>query len=242
MNACEVLMTHWVRTGSSSFAPKSANIFWNDGMTKIEEDREDAGEDDQDRGRVEERALDLALQLHVLLDVDRQAVQDRVEDTADLSGLDEVAVERVEDLRVPAERVAEGRALLHVRLHVAQDDLEELVVRLVPEDVEALHDGQTGVDHRREEAREGDQIFLADARADLEVCPLGLLLDLGRVELLGAQARLDRVLGLGLHHALPDLSGLTSGFPCELGHIQSPIHRPLHQRPERPGIGSKASL
>jgi hypothetical protein len=132
----------------------------------------------------------------------------------------EVAIERVEHLRVPPQRIAERRPLLDVRFDVLQDDLEVLVVGLVREDVEALHDGQAGVDHGGEEAREGDQILLADAGAELEALTLGLLLDLRRVQLLLAEARLDRVLGLGLHRALPELSGLTAGFPCELGHRQ----------------------
>ena len=120
---------------------------------------EHAEEDDDDDARVDHRAAHLALQLHRLLDVDREAVQDGVEDAADLAGLDEVHVEVVEDLRVPAERVAERRALLDARLDVAQDDREELVVGLALEDVEALHDRQAGVDHRREEAREGDDVL-----------------------------------------------------------------------------------
>ena len=141
---------------------------------EAEQDAEHADEDDDDDGRIDHRAAHLALQLHVLLDVDREPVQDRVEDAADLAGLDEVHVEVVEDLRVPAERVAEGGALLDARLHVLEDVREELVVGLPLEDLEALHDGQAGVDHRREEAREGDEVLAADARADAEArtpCP-----------------------------------------------------------------------
>ena len=44
------------------------------------------------------RAAHLAHELDVLLDVDREAVEDGVEDAADLAGLDEVGVELVEDL------------------------------------------------------------------------------------------------------------------------------------------------
>jgi hypothetical protein len=47
-------------------------------------------------------------ELHVLLDVDGETVEDGVEDTADLAGGDEVDVELVEDLGVLAERVGEA--------------------------------------------------------------------------------------------------------------------------------------
>ncbi len=127
-------------------------------MSRIDSTRD---EDEDDDARVDHRAAHLAPQLHRLLDVDREAVEDGVEDAAHLAGLDEVDVEVVEDLRVPAERVAERRALLDAGLDVAEDDREVLVVGLSLEDIEALHDGQAGVDHRREEAREGDDVLLA---------------------------------------------------------------------------------
>ena len=78
----------------------------------------DADRDHEHRGRVDHRALDLAGQRVGLLEVDRQAVQDGVEDAADLAGLDQVHVERVEGLRVLAQRVGEGGALLHVLAHL----------------------------------------------------------------------------------------------------------------------------
>ena len=84
-----------------------------------EQDADDADEDDEDGDRVDHRAATWRRELDRLLDVDGEAVEDRVEDAADLAGLDEVDVELVEDLRVPAERVAERRALLDVRLDVA---------------------------------------------------------------------------------------------------------------------------
>ena len=207
-----------VSAGSSSFDPKSLNMFSKPGMTNVEQDREHADEDDDDDARVDHRAAHLAAQLHRLLDVDREAVEDGVEDAADLAGLDEVHVEVVEHLRVAAQRVAEGRALLDARLHVAQDGREVLVVRLPLQDVEALHDGQAGVDHRGEEAREGDDVLVADARAELEAERLALLLDLRRLELLRTQPLVDRVLRLGLHRALADLPRPRSRLPDEFGH------------------------
>src|SRR5262249_49161413 len=131
-----------------------------------EENAEDAAEDDQDGARIDHRAAELTTQLDRLFVVDGETRQNRVEDAADLARLNEVDVERVEDLRVPAERVAEGGALLGARFDVAEHDREALVVRLVAEDVEALNDGKTGVDHRREETRERHDVLQVDARAD----------------------------------------------------------------------------
>src|SRR5262249_7722217 len=134
------------------------------GNNPAEQDTEDAGEDDEDGARIDHRTLELPAQLHRLFVVDGETREDGVEDAADLAGLDEVDVEGVEYLWMTPERVAERGALLDVRLHVTEDGGERLVVRLVAEDVEALHDRQTRVDHRGEEARERDDVAKVDAR------------------------------------------------------------------------------
>ena len=93
-------------------------MFSNAGMTKVSSTIMTPIAMHDDGDRVDQRAAHLARQLDALLDVDREAVQDRVEDAAHLAGLDEVDEELVEDLRVAAERVAEGRALLDGALDV----------------------------------------------------------------------------------------------------------------------------
>ncbi len=103
-------------------------------------------------------------ELHALLDVDREAVQDAVEDAAHLAGLDEVDEEVVEDLRVAPERVAEGGALLDGVLDVLERRLRRtLFGSWFAEDVEALHQRQAGVDHRGELADELDEVLRLDA-------------------------------------------------------------------------------
>ena len=163
MKALEMLMTICVGVGSAP-PPKSLNMFSKTGMTFHKQHDHDEHRDDQDRDRVDHRALDLALQLHRLLDVEREPVKDRVEDAADLAGRDQVDVEVVERPWGACERVGEGRALLDLRLHVGEHLLEGLVRRLRREDVEALHERQAGVDHRRELAGEDDEVLLGDAR------------------------------------------------------------------------------
>ncbi len=112
-------MTTLVSAGSASLAPNSANMPSNAGMTKVISTKMTTAMMQMTADRVRQRAAHLAGQLDALLDVDCEAVQDRVEDAADLAGLDQVDEELVEDLGVPAQRVAEGGALLDRRLDVA---------------------------------------------------------------------------------------------------------------------------
>ena len=61
-----------------------------------DEDEDREGQDDE---RVDHRALDAPLDLHLLLDLDGHAVEDRVEDPGRLAGLDHGDVQAVEHLR-----------------------------------------------------------------------------------------------------------------------------------------------
>src|SRR3954467_151137 len=66
---------------------------------------EDERREDQDHGRVEHCALDAALDLRRLLDLERDAVEPLVEDSCRLACLDHGDVEPVEYLRVPRHRL-----------------------------------------------------------------------------------------------------------------------------------------
>ena len=72
---------------------------------------------------------------------------------------DEVDVELVEDLRVLAAARRRTWSLLDVVLDArGAPCLNDLFVGLAREDVEALHERQAGVDHRRELAREDHDV------------------------------------------------------------------------------------
>ena len=114
-------MTNFVSGGSSSLPPKSANIFSKVGTTNVSSTVKTTHGDDEDGDRIDERAAHLALQLDALLDVDAEAVEDRVEDAAHLAGGDQVDEELVEDLRMALERVGEGRAAFDGVLDVLED-------------------------------------------------------------------------------------------------------------------------
>jgi len=64
-----------------------------------------------------------------------------------------------------AERVGDGVTGFDVEHDLARDILERRVFTLVREDVEGLHERQTGVDHRRELAREDDDVAHLDRPA-----------------------------------------------------------------------------
>ena len=97
------------------------------------------------------------------------------------------------------------------------------------EDVEALDDRQTGVDHRAELAREHDDVARLDALAeagdvDLAVESLAALADLGgnRLDALRAQARQHRVAGRRLHLAADRLAARRDPLPSKHRHFFDP--------------------
>ena len=109
------------RVGKGSSAPRLVKRAANVGMTFSRMTATTIAAIDDDGDRVDQRRADLRAQLDGLLDVDREALEDRVEDTARLAGGDHVDVEVVERLRVAAHRVGERRARLDVLPHLEQD-------------------------------------------------------------------------------------------------------------------------
>ena len=147
------------RVGSGSSAPRPANSAAKVGMTfhKITPMTTQAIDDDGDR--IDHRRLDLALQLDGLFDVDREALQNGVENTARLAGRDHVAEQRVEHFRVALHRLGQRHAAFDVGAGLQNDLREVLVLLLVAENVEALHERQAGVDHDRELPREDGEVL-----------------------------------------------------------------------------------
>ena len=90
------------------------------------------------------------------------ALEDGVEDTTDLAGGDEIDEQGVEDRGVALERLGEGRAGFDIILDLLDNRLEEFIILLAPEDVEALDDRQPGIDHGSELAGEDDELVLLD--------------------------------------------------------------------------------
>src|SRR5262249_13035465 len=106
-------------------------------------------------------------------------------------------------------------------LHVLEHGAEALVRLLAAQDVEALDERQAGVDHRGEEAREGDEIPRADAGAEAELRPAAFLRHPHRRELLLAEALIDNLFVVRLHRPALDLAGPAAGFPGKLCHAEA---------------------
>ena len=186
--------------------------------------------------RVDHRAAHLALQLHGLLDVDREAVEDRVEDAAHLARLDEVRVERVEDLRVPAQRVAERGALLDAGLHVAQDVGEDACCRSGPARMSRHctmgRPASIIVAKRRVKVT---MSFVADARAELEAeAPCAFFLTLVGWSCCARSRWLTASSVSASIDALAQLAGARARFPDEFGHVRclpdSKVYKPAATR------------
>jgi hypothetical protein len=109
----------------------------------------------------------MALELDRLLDVGGQALQDGVEDTARLARRDHVDEEVVEGLGMLAHGVRERGAAFHVHARLLEDLGEGLVLLLAAQDLEALDERETGVDHDRELAHEDGQVLGGHAASEL---------------------------------------------------------------------------
>jgi hypothetical protein len=90
----------------------------------------------EDNGRVDHRALDAALELRLLFDLVRDAVEDVVEHPRRLAGLHHRDVQLVEHLRVARHRLGEQQASLDVGAELRDNVGEIHVVGLLLEDHE----------------------------------------------------------------------------------------------------------
>jgi len=142
---------------------------------EVEDEPDDHAGDEDDHDRVDHGRLDPPLQgLRLLLEVG-QALEDGLQGTAGLAGLDHVAVELVERLGVLGEGVGEGGPALDVLDDILQRILEHARLALAVEDLQAPEDRQAGVLERRELAGEGAELLgrdLADGERLLFAAPV----------------------------------------------------------------------
>src|SRR3989442_793550 len=124
--------------------------------------------DGHDHRGVDHGALHLADDGVILLQELRQAHENRVENAARLARGDHVDVQVAEGLGVLAQRVREGVAALDVVHDRFRDFGAGLVLGLLREDVERLHQRHSGVDHGRELPGHDHEIAGLDAAAEAE--------------------------------------------------------------------------
>ena len=130
---------------------------------------------DHDRGGIEQGLLDLLLQGLGLFLVGGDLVEQRFERTGLFAGLDQVHEQIVEMQRMLAERLVQRGAAFDVGLDVENELLHRRLVVAVADDLEGLHQRNTGGQHGGELAAEHRDVFGLDLAAGLE--GLRLLLD-----------------------------------------------------------------
>src|SRR6202047_1332251 len=166
-----------------------------------------------DGDRVDQRRLDGRAQLDRLFHVNREALQDDVENTAGLARLDHVGSQVVKDDRKPAHGVGQRGATFDRGPDTEQRLLKGGILLVGAENLQALHQRQAGIDHDRELAEEHrnflDLDLAAAKRGQGEF--LALLPDRARRDPLLTELRGQTVLGGGYALSLNFLA--RSGLP-----------------------------
>src|SRR5208337_697912 len=152
---------------------------------------------------VNQRRLDGRAQLDRLFDIDGEALQDDVENTASLAGLDHVGGQVVKDIRILAHGIGQRGATFDGGPDPEQRFLEAGILLVGAENLQALDQWQAGVDHDRELAEEYRDVLdldLAGAKGGhrkfLALLPNGagrdaLLAELGGEPVLGGSYALS---------------------------------------------------
>ena len=203
----EIAMTTSVGPGRS--APKAREYL----LERRNHENHDDGRDDEgdtdNRNRIEQRRLDLALDGEDFFLVGREALEQGVENTGLLAGADQVAEQRVEIKRVLFERAFKVRAGFHVGLDRHQELLHPCVAVAFADDVERLQQRHAGFHHGCELAREKRDVLLGDGAAATHFD----FLDLEDLDALPAQRRVDEGLAACAHFAAHGLAGLVGAGP-----------------------------
>ena len=154
----------------------------------------------QNADRIDQRGLHGALQLDVLFDVGRKALQNGVENTARLARFHHVDVQRVEDLGVLPHGGGQVAPPSTEPTRAGQNLLKGLVLLLARENFQTLHQRQAGINHDGELAGEDGQFLGVDAAAEGgQVEFLALLGHFRGGDLLALQQVLQFVLLAGRH-------------------------------------------
>ena len=129
--------------------------------------------------------------------------------------------EVVEDGRVLAHGVGQGRAALHRSPDAIQRLLESGILLVCSQDLETLHERQSGIDHDRELPEKDGDVFgldLAGAKSrKRELFPL--FRDHGHGDLLLSEHRDGGVFVFSDEHALLRLAGAGAALPRIVRHL-----------------------
>jgi hypothetical protein len=155
-----------IRVGSGSVAPSLP-----------QDHGHDDGGDEQDRHGIDHGRLDLGGQLDGFLDVGREALEDGVENAARFAGCHHVGEEPVKGAWMLAHRVGKRHPAFHGFTGLENGNGKTLVRFLRSQDLQTLHQRQTGVDHDAELTREDGQALVRHPAAGLRDAARGLDLD-----------------------------------------------------------------
>ena len=148
-----------MRVGSGKSTPRPLKSVMKIGHDLPQQENDDAAGDAHNGDRINQGGLHGALQLDVLFDVAGEALENGVENTARFAGFDHVVVESVEDLVVLLHGGGKRGAAFDRGAHATENLLEGFVLLLVGENLQALHQRKTGVNHHRELAGEDGQFL-----------------------------------------------------------------------------------
>jgi hypothetical protein len=165
----------------------------------LEQRADDQHGEGDNRHRVDQRGLDGRAQLDRLFHVDGQALENDVEDTAGLTGLDHVGRQVIEDDGKLAHGIGQRGATFDRGPHPEQGFLKGGVLLVGAQNLQALHQRQAGVNHDGELAEEHRHFLdldLAAAKSGQRKF-LALLPDTARRDALLPKLRGQSVLGGG---------------------------------------------
>ncbi len=133
-----------------------------DGHDPLEQGADNQRGQADDGDGIDQRRLHGRLQANRLLHIDRQALQNDVENTAGFARFNHVGGEVVEDVGILAHGIGQRRAAFYRGADAGQRLLEGLVFLVRRQDFQTLHQRQSGIDHDRELAEENRDVLDLD--------------------------------------------------------------------------------
>src|ERR1700688_369434 len=191
-----------------------------DGHHKLEQSAYNQRRDADDRDRVNQRRFHRRFQPHCFFNVSRQTLQNYVQNTARFTCLNHVSGEIIEDIRVLAHGIGQSGAAFHRGADSGQRLLKCRIFLVGRQNLQTLHQRQSGINHHRELAEKNGDVFHLDfAGAECRHHKFfALFPDCSRCDPLAAQLLSQRL--LVRCHAFPGnfLSGSVLAGKCENWH------------------------
>ncbi|MNS61446.1 hypothetical protein D3C72_944750 [compost metagenome] len=151
-----------------------------------------------DHGGIEHGLLDLGFEHLTLLAVGGNPVVDGLQCARLLPRLHQIAVERIEVAGVAAQRLRQRGAGFHIGGDLTDEFAHRRFFVAAGDDLQALHQRHTGGEHGGDLAGDDGDVHRLDPGTTFGKQSLALLADLGDIDALLAQLRLDGVDVVGL--------------------------------------------